>query len=233
MRESVFDTKVLPNIAQVEVIYKGLDNNLHQANTEIKNISKENFIVNFAYEGEFTIEHPQSVDIRFVIDNALYISKTTLSYVKRVGKEIYFTIMMPKMMSLVQKRKYYRIKLERSCVLIATDENGNSTSFLSRVVDISAGGILMHKLESMYDDKYVNIEPEKYKKFNIVLFLDVDVVLKLSARYVRFEKANRLKKYAFEFTKMNLNDINTISKYVAKEQLIQLKANQNNKPLIQ
>ena len=131
MQETFFNASELPNIKTVEVIYKGLDNNSHEVHAEVKFTSSHNFTVFFAYEGEFTIDCPQEVIVKFVIDNALYYSKTTLSAIKRVGKDLFFTLLVPKTMSLLQKRKYYRIKLQRSCVIIARDRNDNCTPFMS------------------------------------------------------------------------------------------------------
>ena len=132
--------------------------------------------------------------------------------------------MPPKKIEHRQNRKYFRITLKRTCVLVATDEEGNSTAFMSKLVNISAGGILMHKLETMFESKYVAINPDDYAFFTVVLFLDVDLVLKLSANYVRQEQADEATpSYAFEFIEMKNRDINAISKYLTKKQLEQIK----------
>ena len=78
----------------------------------------------------------------------------------------------------------------------------------------------------MFNSDIISINPELYKHYNIVLFLDIDTVLKLSARYVRQEKHDGIYRYAFEFTKMNPKDVDTISQYVTKEQVEQLKMKQ-------
>ena len=131
--------------------------------------------------------------------------------------------MPPSRMNRRQNRKYYRVNLKRTCVLFVTDKEGNSTAFMSKMVDVSAGGVLIHKLESMFSNEIIIINPSDYEYFNIVLFLDLDIVLKLQARPVRTENMETSPRYAFEFIKMKQSDIDIISKYVTKEQVEQLK----------
>lgn len=123
----------------------------------------------------------------------------------------------------MNRRKYIRVGLKRHCVLICTDEYGNSKSYMSRSIDMSLGGVLIHKLESMFSNDYVRINPADFRYFNIVLFLDIDVVLKLSANYVRQEKGRVSYRYGFEFVGVNNEDLGTVSKYITQEQLRQRK----------
>ena len=81
----------------------------------------------------------------------------------------------------------------------------------------------------MFDNTYVSIDPAAFSYFNIVLFLDLDIVLKLSARFIRHEKQSDSDRYAFEFTRMKQCDIDTISNYVTKEQVERLKLQMQNR----
>ena len=96
---------------------------------------------------------------------------------------------------------------------------------MSRLIDISAGGVLIHQLETMFSDTYVSINPDDYVRFNLVLILGTNIVLKMNARYVREEKTNKSHKYAFEFIEPDEKNTNIISKFVTQEQVQMLKIN--------
>ena len=219
-----YNTADLSKLKYVKVIYTGLDSNLHEVKTEVKFIGNELIALYFRdYNRGFNINYPQKVTVKFVCEDGLYSAQSVLQKIEKVDDIVYFTILPPGKMDKRQNRKYYRINLKRTCVLITTKKDGTSSAYMSRLVDVSAGGVLIHRLESMFNDKYVSIEPKDYDYFNIVLFLDLDIVLKLSARYIRHEKAEDSDRYAFEFTRMKPADTDTISKYVTKEQVEQLK----------
>ena len=224
MTEMGYNAAELSKLRYVKVIYTGLDNKQHEIKTEVKFLGEALISLYFRYKQCFDIQYPQEVTIKFV--TGLYIAKSTLQEIKKDDNLVYFTIVPPARMEKRQNRRYYRINLKRTCVLVATDANGNSSGYMSRLVDVSAGGLLIHKLESMFSDEYVTIDPLSYKYFNIVLFLDIDTVLKLSAKFIRWEKGEESSRYAFEFMRMKQSDIDTISKYVNKEQIEQLKMQQ-------
>ena len=226
MNEIGYSTAELSKLKYVKVKYTGLDDKQHEIKTEVKMLGEALISVYFRDIGDFDIKYPQQVTVKFVTDAGMFIAKSILQSIKKSDNYVYFSIMPPARMIKHQDRKYYRICLKRHCVLICTDEEANSIAFMSKLVDVSAGGVLIHQLESMFNDDIVNINPENFKYFNIVLFLDIDTVLKLSARYVRQEKREDSYRYAFEFIRMKQKDTDTISKYVAKEQLGQMKLQQ-------
>lgn len=227
MKEVGYNLTELSKLKYVKIIYTGLDNHLHEIRTEVKTLEEKSISLRFRYKENFDIQYPQNVIIKFVADSGMYIAKSVLQEIKKVNDYVYFTVLPPKKMVKRQERKYYRINLKQTCIFVATDEEFHSTVFLSQIVDISAGGILIHKLQSMFDSRCVRINVDGFKYFNIILFLETDTVLKLSARYVRQEIADESYRYAFEFTKMTQSDINTISKFVTKKQIEQLKIQQN------
>lgn len=223
MAEINYNTADLSKLKYVKVAYTDSDGVLHEVRTEVKFLGSDNVSLYFRNNREFKANYPQQVAVKFVAEDALYSAEATLQKIEKVDTFVHFTISPPQRMDRRQNRKYYRINLKRACILIATDKNGSSTAYMSRVVDVSAGGVLIHKLESMFDDKIISIEPSNYERFNIILFLDLEIVLKLSAKFIRQEKADKFERYAFEFINIKPSDVDTISKYVTKEQVEQLK----------
>ena len=223
MDEIGYNTADLSNMKYVKVTYTGLDDKQHEVTTDVQLLGEEVISVFFRHKLNFDIKYPQNVKIKFVTDGGMFIAESVLQEIKKSDNYVYLNILPPAKMVKHQERKYYRIQLKRACVLVATDFNGNSNCFMSRLVDISAGGVLIHKLESMYTSDFVTINPGDYSNFHIVLFLDIETVLKLSARYIRQEKNDVSYRYAFEFTNMKQKDVDIISKYVTKEQIEQLK----------
>lgn len=225
MTEIAYSNASLSNLKYVKIDYVA-DDKLHEIKTEVKFIRDNLIQVYFRSRKDFDLKYPQLVSAKFVAEDCLYTAEVTLNDVQRADNFIYLDLIPPKVMDRRQNRKYYRICLKRTCVLIATDRTGRSTAFMSRLVDVSAGGLLIHQLESMFDSTYINIDPSEYVQYNIVLFLDLDIVLKLSARYVRQEKAEVSNRYAFEFINIKQSDVDTISQYVTKEQVEQLNLQQ-------
>ena len=223
MSDIDYSTKELSKLKYVKITYTDNENTPIEIQTDVKILGEKMITLFFREKEPFDIQYPQQIIIKFVTENGLFIAISVLQEVRRNDGFVYLIIPAPAKMIQRQKRKYFRVNMKRSCVLIANKENGQGIAFLSRLVDISAGGVLIHKLESMFNDDYIAIDPDDYKSYNIVLFLDIDVVLKLSARFVRYEEAEESYRYAFEFTNMKQNDIDTISKYVTKEQLEQIK----------
>ncbi len=222
--EQRFSNADLSKIKDVKVIYTDLDDKTHEVSTEVNFISDILISLYFRCNKEFDINYPQTITVKFITERGLFIAKATLQEVKRLEDFIYLTILSPKKIDHRQNRKYFRINLKRTCVLVGTDEGGDSTAYMSKLVNVSAGGILMHKMETMFESKYVAIEPNDYDFFTIILFLDIDLVLKLAARYVRQEQIDEpTPSYAFEFIEMKPRDINAISKYLTKKQLEQIK----------
>ena len=224
MSETTYNIKDLSNLKYISVVYTDLNGNLHEAKTEIKHIDTEIIELYFKDRKDCNIDIQQMVTIKFICEDGLYKAKSTLKKFEKIDNNIYLSILPPNALNKQQNRKYYRINLKRTCVLICTDAEGHSDAFMSKMVDVSAGGVLIYQLESMFDNEFVSIYPAAYEYFNIVLFLDLDTVLKLSARFVRQVKAEKIDRYAFEFIKMKQADIDKISKFVTKEQVEQLKA---------
>lgn len=214
----------LYNLKYIKLTYTDLDNNINEIRTEYDFLGDQILSVFFKTEEDFNIKYPQEVALKFITDEAVYITKTTLYEIKRAkDKLVYLTLATPTLMDYQQNRKFFRIKIDRVCVLVATDKEGNSTTFMSRIIDLSAGGVLLHQIETMFTDDFITIDTSKYVKYNIVLILGINTVLKLNARYVRQDKSDVSQRYAFEFIDNDEKNINTISKFVTQEQVSDLK----------
>ena len=191
-------------------------------NNEIKQEENED-ITEEKESREFDIECPQEIMLKFVIGDLLYIAKSTLKQVDVKATKVYFRISAPKILELQQQRKYYRIDIKRFCLLVGVNKEGNSTAFVARSINLSAGGVLINRLESMTSNKYITINPEDYEIYHLIIVLEMDQVLKLSARYVRQEEGRKSYKYAFEFVDIPEQKTDFISKYVIRKQLEELR----------
>lgn len=224
MTEVNYREAELYNLKYIKLVYTDLENNTKDVRTELDFLGDQILSVFFKTEEDFNIKYPQEVTLKFITDEAIYIAKTTLYEIKRSKENrIYLTLASPTVLDQQQNRRYFRIKLDRVCVLVATDKEGNSETYMSRLIDVSAGGVLLHQVETMFTDDFISIDIDKYEKFNIVLILGVSTVLKMNARYVRQEKSDKSYRYAFEFINNSEKNINIISKFITQEQVNDLR----------
>ena len=173
---------------------------------------------------EFDVECPQEVILKFVLGELLYVSKATLKTVDIKATKVYFKTAAPQVLEFQQHRRFYRIELKRLCLLIANKKDIGSEAFVARSINLSAGGVLINRLEGMESNKYVSINPEEYESFNLIIVLELDKILKLSAKYIRQEQGRKSYRYAFEFINIEEAKTNYISKYVIGKQLEELQA---------
>ena len=227
MSEMSFDEADLSRLKYVKIVYTGPDGESQEIKTQAKFIRSDLTSLFLNSSDDFDINYPQDIVVKFVAEDASYEGQATLQKIERGRTLVAFTITSPKTVERCQNRRYYRINLKRECVLVATDSEKHSSAFLARVIDVSGCGILVNKLETMFSSGYVAIDPAKYEQFHIILFLDIDKVLKLPARFVRQDATEGAGKYAFEYTDIKQNDIDLISKYVTKEQIEQINLQKN------
>ena len=219
-----YDTEELSKLKYVKVTYTDLDEEKHEIHTEVKFIGNTLISLYFNQSQSFYIDCPQDVILKFVTSDAMYIATTSLIETKKSGNKVYLSVVPPKKMVRQQNRKYSRVDINRSCVLVVNDNQGNSITFLSKTVNLSASGILICNLESMFDEEYVDADFSKLDCYHLVLFLETDMVFKLFARYVRHDCVNGIHRYAFHFLNMKPQDTDMIFKYVTNEQIKQLKS---------
>ena len=171
---------------------------------------------------KYKADCPQTVLLKFVVGELLYVTNAELKSIKMKYSKIYFNISAPDTLKLQQLRRFYRINLKRLCILIGSDKEGSTDTYVSRSINLSAGGVLINRLESVTESKYITLNPEKYEKFNLVIVLEMDKILKLPARYVRQEEGKSSQRYAFEFVDISEEKTNYISKYVIRKQIDEL-----------
>ncbi len=171
---------------------------------------------------KFEADCPQTILLKFVIGELLYVTTAELKSIKMKYSKIYFNISAPDILKLQQHRRFYRISLKRLCLLVGTDKEGSADTYVSRSINLSAGGVLINRLESITESKYITLNPEKYEKFNLVIVLEMNKILKLPARYVRQEEGKSCWRYAFEFVDIPEEKTNYISKYVIRKQIEEL-----------
>jgi c-di-GMP-binding flagellar brake protein YcgR len=227
MAWSLYSSKDMATVMFVEITYTDNERKLQEIKTEIKFVSDANFTVSLRQSIDFNIRCPQDIAIKYVIDNSLFYAETTLQAVKKVGQEFFLTILAPQKIKQIRKRNFYRVCLKRPSIVIAIDNENNKDIFMASTIDLSAGGVLLHKLESALDNTVVKIDTNKYDQYVIILFLDNDTVLNLSARYIRTDWVNGSYNYAFEFINMNHANTDLISKYVTSAQVKKLGAQHN------
>ena len=160
--------------------------------------------------------------MKFVIGELLYVAKAELKGIEIKAAKIFFSLKAPDVLKFEQHRRFYRIDLKRLCILTGTTKEGSSDVYVARSINLSAGGVLINRLETMEDNKYAVINPEKYNKFSMIIMLEMDKILKLKARYVRQEEGKKSWRYAFEFIDISEDKINYISKYVIGKQIEEL-----------
>ena len=184
---------------------------------------------------QYAVECPQRVLLKFVIGELLYVATAELRDVKIKTTKVYFNFTAPVVLKLQQHRRFYRIDLKRLCLLVATNKQGSAEAFVARSINLSAGGVLINRLESATDGRLTMLNGEDYDKFQIIIVLEMDKVLKLQARYVREEQGRKYWRYAFEFINIPEEKVNFISKYVIGKQIEELNEEFNikNKKILQ
>lgn len=223
--EVYYNMAELPKPKYVKVVYTGLDGNSHEITTDVKFLGDVLISLYFRCERDFNINYPQDILIKFITSDAMYVAKAVLQEIKKADDYVYFSIIPPAKVLRRQNRKYVRVDLDRTCVLVITDKDFNSTTYLTKSINLSACGVLLHNLETMDSNDVLSkeVKMSKYDCYHIVIFLEPDLVLKLFARYVRHEKVNTSHRYAFQFLGMKEKETDMICKYVTNEQLKQLK----------
>ncbi len=218
-----FSRADLSRLQCIKMAYTDLDEMSREIKTEVKYLGDKYITVFFKCEEDFNINYPQQVYLRFICDGTVYAADSALLGIKRTNTYVFLTLESPKELVIRQNRRYYRIKLDRVCILLATNNEDHCEAYMSRTIDISAGGVLLYKMESMYDNSPITMEPNNYKCYNIVLILGLNTILKLSARYVRHEQTEKGYKCAFEFMDVSEKERDMLCKFVAQEEVEQLK----------
>lgn len=215
----------ITDLAEVEsliVIYLGSDRKKHEVRAEIKSIGRYLITLFFQTSKPVSIGYPQDVTLKFLIDDVMYSAETELKEVKISANTVFLAVQAPENFKQQQNRKYFRMPVNRSGVLVATDNKNFNTVFLTRTVNLSGGGVLLHDFEAMSSGSIVAPEIDDKYIYTLILLLEANVVLKLQAQYIRHEEVNGSHRYAFQFVNIKTKDLDTICKYVTNEQVKQL-----------
>ena len=221
MVEFDFNYKDLLNLHSLEVTFVDLYGKIHTVRANIENVNEHNIMIFFPYMENFNQDVAKQVNIKYVTDNVLYSANVKISSSKVTNDFLYLTVFNPVKVRQLKQRRWYRLALERECVLIAKhkDNPDNNEIYMVTILDVSAGGTLLYRLKSVFDNNPTTIDPNNYSDFIIILFLDVGSVFNIHAKCVRYESRGMLRKYAFEFVNMTNNDIDMLVKYITKSQI--------------
>lgn len=225
--EMYYDVAELKKLKYVKVTYNDFNNQVHEICTEVKFMGNALISLYFKQTRDFYIDYPQDIIIKFITSDAMFVATALLHEVKKSGDKVYLSVVPPQKMVKQQNRKYSRVNLDRSCVLVIHDNNGDCTTYLSRTVNLSASGVLIRDLETMFEEKPVEVELSQYDCYHLILFLERDMVYKLFSRYVRHDRVDESHRYAFHYLNTKPETVAAINKYVTEEQIQQLKRMQN------
>ena len=155
--------------------------------------------------------------MKLVTNDAIHFAKAILKDFKRTDDRFIFILDTPQKTVRQQNRKFYRINLNKPCVLL-TDNKDNRQTYVAESVNISKGGILLYNLESALNDEKASFKPSKDTSFHIVLFLEHNLIIKLYAEFIRIECVDGVYRYAFHFTNMPQKYIVPFNKYMTQEE---------------
>ena len=216
IRWSLFNSTKIKNIL---VTYTDLENKKNEISVSRDAIGDKFISVYFAYTEDFEINYPQQIILKFVTEEALYIIETELKDIIREKNLIYFTIKSPPQIERRQRRAYFRLNLVKN--------------ILAKIVNLSAGGVKVGRIEKLFpDDKKdsSNIKLSMYKNFYLILVLNSKTLIRLKAKFARYEQGKDGKAYyCFEFVDTPMKDIDTISKFIIVEQVNQHKLERESK----
>ena len=226
--EIYYDIAELSKLKYVKVAYKDIDDEIHEVSTEVKFIGNSLISLYFNQTQNFYAECPQDVILKFVTTDAMYIATAILTEAKKVNNVVYLSIVPPVKIIRQQNRKYTRVNIDRTCILVVDDAKGKSTTYMAKSVNLSASGILINNLKTIIYDEPFESDFSKYDCFHIIMCLESDMVIKQFARYVRHDYVNNSHRYAFHYMRTKPETVSMINKYAINEQIKQLKQMQNN-----
>ena len=211
-----YDPALLSSVKYVKILYSGTDGEIKELSTDVKFIGDKLISLYSSAKEDFNRVYPQEIILKFITDDAVYVAKSILKEFKIINELFYYYVSPPERIIKQQLRKYNRVNLRRTCILVVSDNRGIDTAYLSKSVNISASGILLNELETMFDKNFVEIELSKYDCYHIVICLENDLVFKLFARFVRHDNVNGMHRYAFNFLNMKNDEILALDKYLTK-----------------
>lgn len=217
------DVSKMTNLEYIKVIYVDANNNLHEICSEKRIISNNLIYLYCSIDNNINVTCPTGVVIKLITKEAIYFAKVVLNNITKKNNQIILTINAPNKAIRQQNRKYYRINMERPCVLLFYDDKNNCQSYIAQTVNLSRGGVLISNVESILNDEQVIIKFSKNDSYNIAMFLEQNLNLKANAIIVRSEFVNNTYRYAFQFSKILKKSEMLFDKYLTREEFKILK----------
>lgn len=222
-----FNLSKLSTVQYIKVIF--IDNNqeLREIRTEAHSFNNDIIQLYISGKENINLNYPTGVVLKLVTIDAIYFAKVILKDIKKAnGKNIFF-LNAPQKAIRQQNRKYYRINVERPCVLLINNDNIKNETFIAQSVNISKGGILIYNIESILNDEQIKLQMSQDDCCNIVMFLEYDLKVKAYAKFVRSECVDNIHRCAFQFLNIPQKYIIPFDKYLTNEEYKLLKSIKN------
>ena len=193
----------IENINYIKIIYQDQDEFVHCAKAAIKRINEKDIFACAKYERDLFIKTPQEIDLSIACDNGLYKAKTTLKHVEKDEPYINFLLVTPSDIEYLQKREYFRVKINENALIMYDDKKISCITF-----DISANGVRF-----VLEEK-ISFPEEVY----LIIHLPVKTI-EVRARYVRTDEEDKILKASFSFIDLKESDLDYISQICLQKQL--------------
>lgn len=219
-----FNISKLSTLQYVKVIFIDKNKELQELRADSNSINSDIIQLYFSSKENINVNCPIGVVLKFITLDAIYFAKVILKENKKAGDKFIFILSAPQKTIRQQNRKFYRINIERPCVLLVNNEKNNPRTYIAQSVNISKGGILINGVESILNDEQINLKHSKGDSFYIAMFLEQGIKVKSSAQFVRSECIDGSYRYAFQFLEMSQKNIVPFDKYLTNEEFKILKS---------
>ena len=207
------------NIEYVKIIYIDEFNEKLEIKTSLVSTNLKETILRYTGDEKILGTCPQYVLVKFVTSEAMYVVSTQLVEIVNHGKNSDMYIVTPKEVERRQKREHYRIPIEVAVVITCFNDDDEEIKYLSKTIDLSAGGAKVTLLKSIENGKRVeNIDFAKYKLIKTTIYLTPKIPVTFDAELVRYERREN-SVYAFEYKNRNMSLVDAVERFVLKEQL--------------
>ncbi len=205
------------NIQYIKIIFNDADNKIREERANANSISDDVIKLRISKEN-YNINCPTGAVLKFITDSAIFYAKAILQEIKQTGDNYVFILKTPQNTIQKQNRRFYRLNVERPCVLQVNNEDGEYETYIAQSVNVSKGGILLTNVESTMNDEQVNLQLSDGDFCHIVIFLKHNIKIKTLAEFVRLERVDDTYRYAFQFLDMGLEYAAQLVKYISSEE---------------
>ena len=217
-----FNIHKLISLQYIKVIFMDTKKELHEIRTDNHTVFDDTIQLHINSREDFNITCPIGIVLKFVTRDAIYFAKAVLKEIRRTKDKVIFVLKAPQKTIRQQNRKFYRINIDRPCVLLVEGKNNNQI-YVAQTVNISKGGVLISDLESMLNDEKVTLQLPKDAGCRFTIFLEHNLKIKTYAQYVRSEYVDETYRYGFQFFDIPQRYIMSFDKYLTNEEYKLLK----------